>query len=169
VHTNSNSRGGTIPAHNASRSRSSTQCGSAADGKSGEQLLECRWSSTRIEGTSSSPRRRRFPRTNTKGREPMGKRFTGGGPSSCYRDDKGVGDGCLGVGASLLGRVGSPGARLYNRIRKSGHDLASSARERAAIASPAMYGDSVGRKWVKLTARSHHTATHSEHTCQRSD
>jgi hypothetical protein len=63
---------------------------------------------------------RRFPRTNTEDREPVGMRFTSGGPSSCYRDGNGVGDGCLGVGASLLGRGGSLGVRLYSRIQKFG-------------------------------------------------
>jgi hypothetical protein len=67
-------RGGTIPAQNASRSRSSAQCGSTTDGKSGEQLLECRWSSTRIEGTAAPPGEedslRPTPRTgNPRGRD----------------------------------------------------------------------------------------------------
>jgi hypothetical protein len=120
-------------------------------------------------GHQQLPQEKKIPRTNTEGREPVGKIFTDGGPSSCYSGDNGVGDGCLGVSASLLGRGGSQGARLYCQIRKSGHDLASSARDRAMTAPPAMYGDSVGRKWIELTARSHHTATHSDHTRQRSD
>jgi hypothetical protein len=73
VHTNPNSRGGTIPAQKASRSRCSAQCGSAADGKSGEHLLDCRWSSTRIEGTNSSPRRRRFPGPTPRVGNPWGR------------------------------------------------------------------------------------------------
>lgn len=47
--------------------------------KSGEQLLEYRWSLTRIEGTDSFPRRRQSSRPNTEGRQYAVMRFIGGG------------------------------------------------------------------------------------------
>ena len=106
---------------------------------------------------------------STTTRMPVVLAFDGGGPSSYYRGGNGVGDGRLGVGASLLERGGSPGARLYSRIRNLGHDLASSARDRATTAPSDMLGDSVGRKRIELSAMAHHTVTHTEHTCQRSD